>query len=318
MKIQFHIALALVFFMIVSCKFIPSDDSKHEGYLKEGPAFKIVLNPETGSKYRYNISNNTETTVEYGDKNINSVNDSKLGIIYTAGRDSIGDIVLKMHFEKIVSKVKNDNTENEYDADNSSFSVNPMEKMLGVLKASSLDVHLKSNGTLKSIEGYKQLTETLFSKLQFPDQNSEMLAREQWNKTIESTMIKQNISQFFKIFPDSTVHLREKWRITNKHEGEFGLLTTTTFFVKAINEDRVFIESYSEIVSDNTGNLMKNVIQKTDLKGEQTGEYVMEKNSGMLLSSEMKMKIKGTVSTNNTEVPIQMVSNIRMTGNKLN
>jgi len=312
---SYSVLALLIFF--TACKFVPADNSKNESFLKEGPAFSVLLSPETGSIYRYNISNKTDIEMEVNDQEINNNNNSDVVITYTVGRDSANDILLRMQYEKIKLFVKNGTQEDELDADNGSFSMNTTEKLLGALKGSTFDLSLKPNGTVKSLSNYKDMADSVFAKINFTDFNTKVLARAMWDKTIEASLIRQNIDQFFRIFPDSSVHLREKWKITQTQQGEFGLKTTTTFFVKAITEKEVFIESFSEIESDNGGNKGNSSISSANLKGEQTGEYVMEYGTGMLLSAKISSNVKGTVTTQNVEVPLSIKSEVKMEGEKV-
>jgi uncharacterized membrane protein YkgB len=96
------VLVLLVFF--TACKFVPSDNSKNESFLKEGPAFSVLLNPTTGSTYQYNVSNKTSIDMEVNNEKLSNKNNSDVILAYSVGRDSANDIVLRMKYEKIKKK----------------------------------------------------------------------------------------------------------------------------------------------------------------------------------------------------------------------
>ena len=53
---------------------------------------------------------------------------------YIANRDSAGNFVFNIRYDKIKIKTQNGDTETEADADNAALSINPVERMLGLLK----------------------------------------------------------------------------------------------------------------------------------------------------------------------------------------
>jgi hypothetical protein len=77
-------------------------------------------------------------------------------------------------------------------------------------------------------------------------------ARAQWEQQIGNGLVKGNLDQLFKVFPDSAVHLRDEWKITSKQEGEIGLIVKSTFKLKAVNNDIAIIEVQGTITSDNS------------------------------------------------------------------
>ncbi|NCU04908.1 MAG: hypothetical protein GXC73_13060 [Chitinophagaceae bacterium] len=311
MKVRMFILITVVF---AACRFVPSDNTKSESYLKEGPAFNVLLNPEPGSVYRYTVNNKTDVQITVDDQEVVSKNHSDMSISYNVAKDTAGDFVLSMKYEKIKLRIQKDKEETELDADNASFSMNMLEKMLGGLKESTFDVQLKPNGMVKNIQGFSEAGDRVFRQIQFKSIEETRIARELWDKTIEANMVRQNVDQFFRIFPDSSVHLREKWTITHTQQGEFNLKTTTTYFVKAITEEKIFIESVAVIASEKETDMSAQ--NTADIKGEQTGEYVLELKTGMLLSAKLSADLKGTVKMQGVEAPLKIKSVVTMDGAK--
>lgn len=308
--------VCFVCFGIWSCRFVPSDDKNHENYLKEGPGYQLVFNPEPGTVYRYAIVNKSTSDMKVSGKEINNENASDIEFAYRINSDTGNHFRINVEYNKIHLQSKLGDNETEMDAGNAKYSTNPIEKLLGALKESKLNIILDRTGKVKEIEGYEELTDNVFEQLTFTDTLTASIARQQWNHLVAGSLVKQNVEQFFGIFPDSTVHHHEKWKTSSSQKGEFGLKTTTTYFIKAVTENEVFIESSGEIVSDDTEIASRNGVTSTKLTGKQDGEYVMERKTGMILKASISAKIKGSVQMRGMDIPIEIKNTIEIESKK--
>ena len=95
-------------------------------------ALSLHLNLQPGSKYYYAINNETEMALEVQGKSISNKNESEVGLSYDFGKDSAGNYVLHMHYDKIHIYSKSGDKETELDAANAAATLDPTEKMLGL------------------------------------------------------------------------------------------------------------------------------------------------------------------------------------------
>lgn len=304
---------ALLLFLS-ACRFAPSSDER----VDPKKTYRLRLNPEAGSRYHYEISNESKTTIEIEeDKKLQTKNISTLGIFYDVDKDSSGNILLKMSFDKIKLSMDNGEKQTDMDADNAGSSSDPMEKMLGVLKSANVRVVLNPAGETKSISGYKEVGEQLVSMTTSTDENAKQAVAKQWEQVVGNGLIKNNVSQFFKMFPDSALRIGDKWKIRSTQSTDLSLNTTTQFHLKDITNGMAEIESEGQIESDPTPTFLNGYQVVAHVKGTQSGYYEMDTRTGMLVSSTLISKAEGTMEVMGRKVPIKMEVSVTMNGNKI-
>lgn len=315
MKKSFFVYGVLIF--IASCKTQPGLDREYDKF-DPNKIYKLQLNPAAGSSYHYDITNESETKVEIEDKKTGNETRTTVGVTFKINKDSAGDFLLNMLYDKVHFYTKSGDTETDADAANAAATLNPVERMLGMLKEANITATVSPSGETKSISGYKELGDKIIAGFAPDDVNGKAIAQQLWEKQIGSGMVKNNIDQLFKVFPDSSVHLRDNWRITSKQEGGTGLIVKSAFTLKAINTDIAVISVQGKITGDNTGgNIMGMNSATASLEGEQEGEFEMETKTGMVISGRMKAKVEGSVRVMGQEVPVVFTTSVKIDGRRL-
>ncbi|MDR3668688.1 MAG: DUF6263 family protein, partial [Ignavibacteriaceae bacterium] len=169
--------LTVFVFSIFSCKTHPNSD-RHYDDSKNGQSYALRLNPVPGSQYLYTIHNESEVKMEVGDRKMDNDNKSDVSTVYAIGRDSIGDFIMGMTYEKIHLYVKNNGEESEMDAANAGSSINPVERMLGALQSAHVEARISPAGEVKSVTGYKEIGEKILGQFHAPDSYSQNLAKQ--------------------------------------------------------------------------------------------------------------------------------------------
>src|SRR6266498_1166542 len=131
LRINFFL-LFVVSLVAASCKISPDSN---RNYSDRDRVYKLQLNPSAGSSYYYEITNQSEIKVEVDDKKADNLNKSDIAMYYEFNKDSVGDLMLSITYDKIHLYTKNGDNETDIDADNTGVTLNPMEKMLGALKS---------------------------------------------------------------------------------------------------------------------------------------------------------------------------------------
>ena len=88
------------------------------------------------------------------------------------------------------------------DADNAAVSINPMEKMLAPLKAADIVAIVSPMGEVKSSSGFKQIVSKMLEQFPQTDEASRTIIEKQWNKLVEEKIVRNNVDELFRIFPD--------------------------------------------------------------------------------------------------------------------
>ncbi len=305
------ICVSILILFLNACKTNPNADKRYADS-KEDRVYKLRLNPTQGSTYKYDIQNETEMKLEVDDKKIDNINKTSVIVNYFVNKDSSGNFGLRIKYDKIHLYTKNGDTETDADAANASNSINSIERMLGVLKDAILEATISPSGEVKSVKGYKEIGAKLISGMDVNDTYSRSIAQSRWDQVIGEGMIKKNMNDLFAIFPDSAVHVGDKWKISSKQKSEIPLTVITTYRLKEIDEG-IAVLSVDAAISGEPGTINYMGTDVTaDLNGEQDGEYQIDIKSGMLKSCEIRAKIKGTLQTLDKEIPVNINAKVSM------
>ncbi|AEW03411.1 hypothetical protein A4D02_35995 [Niastella koreensis] len=283
---------------------------------KDG-ALSLHLNLQPGSKYYYTINNEYDIALEAQGKSINNKNKSDVDLTYAIQKDSAGNYLLQMHYEKIHLYTKSGDKESEMDADNAGATFDPVEKMLGFLKTTNITAVISPAGKIIDISGYKELGEKIIASLNTTDMQTKNLAWDKWNKVIGDGLIKKNIDQAFHLFPDSAIQVGDKWKMQSQQNGEIPLNETSSYTLKDIDDGIAYIESEGQMTSDKSNASVMGTSVTSNLKGNQTGEYEVDAKTGMLLKNKVIAKVEGSIQMMGNDIPVTIKTSIRMNGKKI-
>jgi hypothetical protein len=279
--------------------------------------YRLQLIPSQGAKYYYDITNESETELEIDGKEIAMLNKTSAGIIYTITKDSAGDFLLDLQYDKIKIYSKSGETEKEMSAAHASTSLDPVEKMLGMLKNARISATINNKGEVKSMRGYKELGDQILAGFSNTDNLSKEIAHRQWQQLVEEGVIRKNMDQLFKIFPDSLVRVGETWTIDQQQKGEIELKVKTNYTLEAINREIARITSIGNIHSDSTDSFVMGFNVQADMTGKQKGEYEMESATGMMINNKVMANVEGTLKLMGRNIPVTIKTILITKGKRL-
>ena len=302
--------------MLISCK-TPPDSNRHYDDNNPNRVYRLRLNPPAGSQYAYTVTRSTEFRMEVDGKKVDNKNRSTIDIVYSIGRDSAGNFVLDMAYNKIHLYTKTGDTEEEEDADKATGSADAVERMLGILKGASLRAVVSPAGQIKSLQGDEAIKNQLLAGFSPGDVNARNMASQQWDQQVKNGMIRNNMEELFRIFPDSAVHVGDRWKMNSTKTAEVPLTTRNSFQLKEIVDGTAVIRSEGEISSSETTSQLNGANYTSDLKGKEEGSLDMDATTGMLLSSTSDSEIEGTISSMGRDIPVKIKISMKMEGRKL-
>jgi Family of unknown function (DUF6263) len=300
---------------IAGCKTSPNADKQFVNS-REDKIYKLRLNAPNGSSYKYDIRNETEMKLEVDDKKVDNINRTTVEVRYLINKDSLGDYNVQINYDKIHLYTKNGDAETDADATKASYSINAVEKMLGILKDAAMVATVSPSGEVKSVKGYKELGAKLLSGVTGADANSKSMAQAQWDKIIGEGVIKKNMKDLFSYFPDSAVHIGDKWKINSKQKGEIPFDIVTSYRLREVNDGIASLNVDADMTSEPGSINYQGMDVTADLKGEQEGEYQMDIKTGMLKSCEINSKVKGNMQVMGRDIPITIITKIKMSNVK--
>ena len=300
----------------LSCKTQPHSSS----YYQDNDPKKIYhlrLNPAVGSQYTYTTTKESEYTFQGDGKTINNKSRAVIGLIYTIGRDSLGNVLLNMTYDKVHLYTKNGEKETEMDADNAETSTDPVERMLGVLKGAVLQVAVNSSGAIVYMHGDQAIKDKIMAAFSPGDTYTKMMAGKQWDERIKENLIRNNVEQLFNIFPDSAVHVGNRWKLGSTQKDQIVLNFKTSYLLKEIVDGTAVILADGDVSSEDSTVQVNGTTFTSDLKGKQEGESEMETATGMLLRSHIETKMSGTMTMMGRQIPVTIGITVKIEGDKI-
>lgn len=307
---------------LLSCSSAPSSENVSSGKetadglkkdVGEIELHRFRLNPADKASYRYTINNDSEITMEVNGAETSSSNNAEAATNFTVNKDSAGNFVFNIRYEKIKIHTKKDDVETDADADKAPLSSNPVDKMLGILKQSTIIATVDANGEVKNITGYKELGDQLTSGFAPGDVYSKNAARNQWERLISSNIFMGGVDKLFAILPDSTISPGESWSSSSTEGGEIPVNVKSTFTLKKIENDIAEIQSVGDIVSIATdpGTFESGKISGT-IRGTQRGMIELDVKTGMIIRNDISTKIEGTIQSMGVDVPVSIQSVVKV------
>jgi hypothetical protein len=302
--------------IINACKTQPNSN-RHYSDNDPNKIYRLQLNPKAGAQYTYTINKETEFELEVEGKKVDNKRRATMDVTYTIGKDSAGDVVLNMVYDKIHLYTKTGDKETDMDADKAEGSADPSEKMLGLLKGINIQAVVSPAGQIKSLNGFDEIKDKVLASFSPGDAYGRSMAGKQWDERVKEGLVKNNIEQLFNIFPDSAVHVGDRWKLSATQKEGINLHSQSSFQLKEIVDGTAVVHSEGEISSDHSTGEMGGATFTADLKGKQDGEFEMETATGMLLSSNIHSSIAGTMNMMGRDVPMTIRTDTKMQGRKL-
>ena len=298
---------------IYSCKTHPSSDRNYAG---DGKVYKLRIDPQPGSKYQYQISSGSTLNMEVDSKPVENIKKADVTINYGIDKDSLGDFVLNITYDKIHVYTKSNDQVVDINAENAN-SVDPMERLLAAMKAGQITAVVNKIGEVKTMNGFTEIASKILSEastISLPDKQK---VQQQWKNVVEQGMVKKNIDQMFKMFPDSAVHIGDRWKMTSEDEAGISFSIKNVYTLASIKDGIADIESQGDITSDKTSTLLMGVDVVAELTGQQQGSYLVDIRTGMLVDCKMSADIEGKIQMIGRDIPVKISTSVKMNGRKV-
>lgn len=312
LKIAIKNILVLSTFIVLACHSNADKNLTSQAYkFTISPTASPVLNRT--STYRYNIVNETNLETQVDGKEVESINRSTIGLNYSIRKDSTGNLVVDLVYDKIKLYTKSGDVEKDLSSDNAQNSIDPLEKLLGALKASKIRAVLTSKGETKELSGYKELGEKLLAGFGASDTYGRAMAQKQWDYAIRQQLVDNNLEQIFRIFPDSLVHVGDQWKMETKHKEQIPLKLLNTYTLEFMEDSVTTVSVHGEVQAEKENAVVSATPVAADLSGTLKGEYKINMKTGMPIKSLVESKTEGKVIAMGREVPVTIKNKMTIT-----
>ncbi|OJW80953.1 MAG: hypothetical protein BGO69_19925 [Bacteroidetes bacterium 46-16] len=279
--------------MLLAC----GDNNGGSGTNSDG-SISLKFNFQKGTKYKYIVKNRQSITQEMMGKHITVDQDMDMESTYEVTGAEGSNKKLTVTYDRIAMKSNNSFKNMAYDSDDTAHSA-PELRSLGDMVHRAFSMTVNEKGQIVQLDGFREL---------MPGSD---------DAPISDSSLRSMMQQAFYIYPDKPVKPGDTWN--NSYSTSLGFMdlnTDNTYKLVSVKDGIAHIEMSSKITSHpaNTGEAKE---IKMDLNGVQTGGLDVDVASGLLIGSVLSQQIKGTFDFRDTKAPVEVTSDINVSGTKM-
>ena len=275
--------------------------------------YHIRFEPSTGSAYHYDLTDESNLRVKVEDKDVETRRKSEIGVNYRISRDS-NDLVLEINYDKIHIYTKNGDAVTELDADDASSSTfNAGSQLLSGLKGAKIVARVSPGGTIRSVSGYQEVINKVL-ETDYGQEADKAKTRLMWQQLVEQGILKKNMDQLIRAFPDSALHIGDRWKINSTEKEDIPFNLENVYQLVSIDDGIATIRSEGQLSGDSSASMLMGYTVTSDLKGTEEGTYQVDIRTGMPVSAEVTAKVAGAVQLAGRDAEIKMETTAKLSG----
>ena len=310
MKILFFSSSLCLVTFLFSCK----NTGRHS---QSGKKYQFGLHLTTGAKYYFNINGETVSKVSVRDKEVESTNQTDVGLIYEVVSSTADSIQIKLTYDQLHFKLKNKDGEKEIDAANSGHTLDNLENQLAAIKGSTMNITLNKRGEILNITGGKEIADKLLATMNVQDATSQAQIRGQFSKFIGDDFVKDNLASQFKLFPDSAVAVGDTWQMKSMLPAGIQGDAETKYTFDDLSDKQATIVSVSEINNPDGKMSLMGTDVTMNTTGKQEGHFETDVTTGLLMNSQSTTTMEGNFQVMGKEIPVSIKVTRHITGKKM-
>lgn len=216
---------------------------------------------------------------------------------------------IRCTYERVKAEMENSMMgKMSYDSDKDLESANPQFASYKALIGKSIQFDMDKRGTVVAVSGVDSLFESILGSVGGEEGGETMEATKNALKATFGDDAMKSMMQSAAIqYPDVLVAEGDTWGKKISQMGAMPLAMDVTYKVDHIDADKVVLSFEGTITTDKDKALDLGLVQMTmDLHGNYEGTSEIDRKNGLVLKSEVKQKLEGSMSTMGMNVPMSI------------
>ena len=192
--------------------------------------------------------------------------------------------------------------EQSYDSENpdpaSPFAF--MGKMVG----QPFEFKMTQSGTVSDITGLEEIIIAMVEGMEL-DEASKQQTLLQLQDMMGEKSFKGSMDQVLQFFPGKKVSIGDTW-INEADLVNYGIVMNNEFTLKELNKEQATVELSSDITSEKTSQSMNGMDVEVEIGGKQSGTFVVDRKSGILIEGTVIQELEGSASTMGMNIPMKI------------
>ncbi len=295
---------------------LSSCDKKHH-HTPADKKYTFSLHLQAGQKFYIRCKNQTQLEITSGDKNVKEDNSVFTGLRYDVVKDSGAFFIIKVTYDSIHTVLNKNGTETEIDAANGLNSLNPVERMLALIKQKPIFIYINPRGVVTKIAGLNEMLDAVVSASGMTDKNAVQQLQAQLRGMLDENFLRKNIATGANLAPDSAIYAGDSWTGAASQANALGLKLVSTYTLSDINGQTAGINAESSFkTGDTTLTILGNPLP-VNLEATGKSAFKIDLATGMLREAKESTTVKGMITVGGKELPLKSNTQKEITVRKL-
>lgn len=198
-------------------------------------------------------------------------------------------------YDRVSVDQKTPQGSSSYDSNDPNTEPDAMAKLFAAQVGKSFGYEMNKRGEVLSVSGTEEFIDGIIAYYEIPEgaQREEMKKNlaDQFN---DETMTKQ-IAQLVTTYPEKEVSVGDSWSNSSVVGQGMSMNMETTYTVKEITSKQATITVKSTIQTSDEPIMQGGMEMVYNLKGDQSGEMIIDLKTGMVVESQVSQKVSGIV-----------------------
>lgn len=193
-----------------------------------------------------------------------------------------------------------------YDSENPNQEVEPGAVAFAALLDKSFFIKINTSGAVLEVSGFDEIIDAMMEDFGELDEATRSATREQFKLQFGDEQITKTMEQSLKFFPISgKAKKNEKWSISSTL-GMFEVDIKSDYELSGYDQKSATISVWSEIAPSSFKQNAGGVDMEMEMSGSQSGEYIIERSTGMLISGRIVQDLTASAKTMGMTIPMKI------------
>ncbi len=271
-----------------------------------------------GATYEYSIYTSNSARVSAPQQDVTTKTDLNFTVQYQISKNEDGRQVFSIIYKKLGLNIQTTGKDDQrYNSENVE-SIERWDKLLVKLKGARFNIIMNDSGKVLAVDGVSEIESGALADVQSDPPEVREVIKKFIAQISGAEFIENNLGKALGLSSIVGLQVGKQW--TEKAE------TNETLNLDATVENRITKVSEEEVVVSTEGNIQtkkSNSIKmfgsnfNTDLKGSQKGLARIDPLTGLPISIESTMEVKGTLFSVGKALPIEIIIKKNITGKRI-
>ncbi len=268
-----------------------------QGYSQK---IELSINLKKGDEFSYKIENKTITiqTIMGTEQVILNTEETEYDFVVKELNQN-SEYIIEVEYKRVRLFSEAESIKMDFDSAEPADSINPFTAFLSALPGKSFTITVTPYGDVKEVRGPDRIVKDISDSIKLDEGTQKALLVRYGTDQLHSYF-----KSCFCNYPEKKIKPGLTWAKINNELHGFSYVIDNLWKLNKIESDTAFLVFEGEIKSDKEKPVkISNVKLYYDLKGNQIGHASVNKNTGLVINSNIKQNFAGTICVKGMNIP---------------